>query len=163
MLSKAHGFILVSDAFNAARLHDEVTADPVWEFTDLTVMMPVGVLVGVVVEAGFTITETDDVTLPPLDPEATGTHAMLYVAVPVTVGVSTAEPFVGSLPDHASEAVQEETFLEVHMSVVELPMVIVSGDAVSVTAAVLVEVLVVFVTVIGMLMIEPKLPTPPSG
>ncbi len=57
----------------------------------------------------------------------------MYVAVPVAEGVSVVEPLTASVPDHAPDAVQDVVFVELHVSVVELPIVMMEGDAVSVT------------------------------
>jgi hypothetical protein len=57
-------------------------------------------------------------------------HVSEYVAV--ADGVSVVEPLVASVPDHAPEAAQDVVFVELHASVVELPAVMVEGDAVRV-------------------------------
>ena len=44
-------------------------------------------------------------------------------------GISVLEPLVASVPDHAPYAVQDVVFVELHASVVELPTVMVEGDA----------------------------------
>jgi hypothetical protein len=78
--------------------------------------------------AAFTVTFLEAVALPPAP-----AHAMVYVTVPVAVGVSVAEPLVASIPDHAPDAVQDVAFVEPHVIVVELPNVKVEGDALMVT------------------------------
>jgi hypothetical protein len=57
----------------------------------------------------------------------------VYVAVPVAVGVSVVEPLVVSVPDHAPDAVQDAALVELHVSVVVAPSVMVEGAAVIVT------------------------------
>jgi hypothetical protein len=74
--------------------------------------------------AASTVTLAEAVALPPAP-----VHASVYVAVPVAEGVSVADPLRASVPDHAPDAVHEVAFVELHVSAVELPSVMVAGDA----------------------------------
>jgi len=60
-------------------------------------------------------------------------HPIVYVAVPVAVGVSAIDPLTDSAPDQVPEAVQDVAFVELHVSVVGDPMMTVEGDAAMVT------------------------------
>jgi hypothetical protein len=74
-------------------------------------------------DAAVTVTVVEAVALP-----SAPVHLSVYVAV--AEGVSVVEPLVASVPDHAPDPVQDVVFVELHVSVVELPTVMAEGDAV---------------------------------
>jgi hypothetical protein len=78
--------------------------------------------------AAFTVTVVEADMLPPAP-----VHVSVYVVVPVAEGVSAVEPLIAWLPDHAPDAVHEVAFVELHVSVVVAPSVMVEGVAAMVT------------------------------
>ncbi len=79
---------------------------------------------------GFTVTDVDAEPLPLYMPPV---HASVYVAVPEADGVTLSLPETAFAPVQPPLAVHVVPTLEVHVSVVDWPSVIVVGDALSVT------------------------------